>query len=520
MKTRISDAVRSFFQPKAQRNQFLRHLAQKRSSSMLSAALPGVATDDMLKMTESADRVLRGCLTTVRNKSRSLSTSNPYAKNYLRSVVRNVIGSDGLLFKSIVRDKNQNFDVQANQIIETAFVTWTKAKNCDVQRRYNLTELLRQIVRNKHMDGESFVMIVRDFTASKHRLALRIIDPVLVDETYWDDRLNIRCGIQFDAWGAPLNYFLRQNRGSDATILGTNGRHYRAIPADEMLHYFDREFPDQSRGIPPMHSAMIRLHHLGQYEEAEVMAARLGASKMGFFKSPTGDGGPMADGVDAYGNLTSSVSPGSIDVMPAGYEFQGFDPTHPGGNFGDFVKAMVRSFAVATGIGYNNLAGDYESVNYTSLRASAIEEHDGWKMTQSDVDNQILTPIFDAWIDCAFLVGALSPLPESKSEKFNAPYFHFRGFDWVDPQKDINASMDAIAAGLETATAVLARRGLNIEDVYETRAAEIKLEKKYGLKLVFGKSGAPAAVPLDPEKEDQNPGKKAKQTEEADPVEA
>jgi capsid protein len=59
--------------------------------------------------------------------------------------------------------------------------------------------------------------------------------------------------------------------------------------------------PNQSRAVPWMSTAMTRLHNLGQYEEAEVVASRVSACKMGFFK-PDGGEGYVGDDIDDVGN--------------------------------------------------------------------------------------------------------------------------------------------------------------------------------------------------------------------------
>ncbi|MCK7513853.1 MAG: ATP-dependent Clp protease proteolytic subunit [Desulfobacterales bacterium] len=55
---------------------------------------------------------------------------------------------------------------------------------------------------------------------------------------------------------------------------------YARIPAEQILHTFITERINQPRGVPWMHSAMTRLNNLGAYEEAEIVAARIGAAKM------------------------------------------------------------------------------------------------------------------------------------------------------------------------------------------------------------------------------------------------
>ena len=64
-----------------------------------------------------------------------------------------------------------------------------------------------------------------------------------------------------------------------------------------MIHLYMPTRTHQSRGEPFMVSAMSALKMLHAYREAEVIAARIGASKMGMLTTPTGDDF-MGDGLE------------------------------------------------------------------------------------------------------------------------------------------------------------------------------------------------------------------------------
>ena len=56
-----------------------------------------------------------------------------------------------------------------------------------------------------------------------------------------------------------------------------------------------------------------------------------------------------------------------------------------------------------------------------------------------------------------------------------------RGWQWVDPRNEIEATVTAIQNGLMTNTQALAERGLDIEDVIRERQAEQELLASYGV---------------------------------------
>jgi hypothetical protein len=95
------------------------------------------------------------------------------------------------------------------------------------------------------------------------------------------------------------------------------------VPADEITHVFAPEFAEQARGVPMMYAALLNLVHLGAFEEAAVIAARIGAAQMFVIESPDGGKtladmagpGPNADGTESYGagngDLQLQAEPGA-----------------------------------------------------------------------------------------------------------------------------------------------------------------------------------------------------------------
>ena len=198
-------------------------------------------------------------------------------------------------------------------------------------------------------DGEVLVRKL-NHTDNPYQFTLQIIECDHLDEDLNKELQNgnrIKMGIEHNEWGKPVNYWLTEkHRGDNSVNIGF--QHYNVVPANELLHLMMTHRPNQSRGVPWMSTAMTRLHNLGQYEEAEVVASRVSACKMGFFK-PDGGEGYTGDDIDDVGNTISEASPASFELLPAGMDFQSFDPSHPAGNFAPFIKATLRG--IASGLG-------------------------------------------------------------------------------------------------------------------------------------------------------------------------
>jgi lambda family phage portal protein len=242
------------------------------------------------------------------------------------------------------------------------------------------------------------------------------------------------------------------------------------IDANEIWHLFMAEEIGQVRGVPPMAAPMLRMNNLGAYEDAAVIAARVGASKMGFFTSPDGDMAPLADGTDQNGVPYTDADPGTFGTLPAGYDFKPFDPDYPSAMFGDFTKACLRGIASGLGVAYNALANDLEGVNYSSIRQGALAERDSWMLVQTWFIESFLRPVFAEWLKSAIAFGQItlangSALPLGKLDKFSAHAWQGRRWQWVDPLKDIEAARLQVKSGVASPQMIAAQNGVDIEDV-------------------------------------------------------
>jgi lambda family phage portal protein len=233
----------------------------------------------------------------------------------------------------------------------------------------------------------------------------------------------------------------------------------------------------QIRACSWMSSALIKMHHLNGYEEAEVIAARGAACKMGFFKTPTGDD-YNPDDHDEEESPVSEATPGTFEEMPAGWEFQEYDPKHPITGFGEFVQAELRSMAAGLGVSYHTWSQNLAEANFGNLRAGLLDERDWWKLIQVIVIEGLHVPVWEAWLDMALLSGAV-PLPYSKYDKFNAPVWHPRRWAWVDPLKYIKARQLEKAEGWTSDTDICAENGNDFPEIMSQRQQDRDTRAEY-----------------------------------------
>ena len=435
----------------------------------------------------SADHLLRQSLATLRARSRELERNNDYAKKFFRMCRTNVVGKEGIKLQSqIVNDSGKSDDL-ARMKVEEAWKIWAKKKNCDVTQEYSFRDVQKMVISSLMRDGEVLIRLVKGYD-NDFRFALQLIEADHLDEKYNDILANgnkIKMGKEFNQWGKCVAYWLYPYHPGD-NIFGFSKSYDEKIrvPAEEIIHLYNPLRISQTRGLPALHSALVRLHMLGGYEEAELVASRISSSKMGFYKpgeEAQASDANFADAKDSEGNLINEVEPGLLEELPPGYDFVAFDPNHPTTAFKDFVKTIIRGFCAGMDVSYASLSGDLESVNYSSIRAGVLDERDVWRDLQGFMVEHFMQPVFEAWLEMALLTKQIN-LPFSKYDKFNNVKWQTRGWAWVDPLKDMQASKQALAGGLNTASDILGENGKDIEEVYKRLEEEEQLRNKYNVK--------------------------------------
>lgn len=437
----------------------------------------------------------RQSLPMLRRRSRDLERNNDYAQRFLRMAETNIAGPQGVRLQVRARNPNGMLDTQGNDIVEMHWRRWGRRGLCTVDGRLSWADVNRLAVRYLARDGEALVRLVRS-RRNPYGLTLAFIDPERLDHDYNEDLRDGRrvyMGVEVDQSFRPIAYHIRRYDPQFARNVRDR------VSADEIVHVYLVDYEDQVRGVPWMHSAMARLQMLGAYEEAELVAARISAAKMGFFESE--DGSQIPADAEQDGEAVIDAEPGTFRTLPSGYKFNAFDPQHPTTAFADFEKAILRGIASGFGVSYVGLANDLEGVNYSSIRQGALDERDMWRMLQQHLIGALCAPVYENWLNSALGSGQLG-MPPERFDKFSQVVWQPRGWQWVDPGKEVAAQVEAIGHGLKSRSEVLAEQGRDFEEVIRQLAEESRLAAEYGVPLWTPKEMANAGQDQDDQDEE------------------
>lgn len=462
---------------------------------------------DFVSSSRSADSEIKPSLRVLRDRCREISRNHPYAKRYLQIMSTNVVGANGVRIQVRKRNDDNSLDSVGNRIIEQAWQAWGRAGFCTVDGRVSWVQAQRLFMETLARDGEVLIQKIKNPAGNPFGFSLKFLEADYLDEGY-DARLSngneIRMGVELDKrTGKPLNYYLFEDHPHHDQGYGSKTkRHHKIVPASEIIHCYLQDRAGQTRGVPWMSNVLTRLKMLDGYEEATLVNARVAASKMGFFTSPEGDGF-VGDDYDNHAPIMSA-EPATFTQLPAGMSFTAFDPQNPTDSFAEFEKGILRGIASGLGVSYVSLANNLEGVSYSSIRQGTIEDRDHFKMVQQFMIDQFIDPIYRAWLEMAITVGRVS-LPMGKYDLFaDQVIYRPRGFAWVDPQKEIQASVTALNNGIVSLQDVHSQYGRDTEEIFEQINRESELADRYGIDTAFQPFGTklPAQPSIDAGQED------------------
>jgi len=481
----------------AARRPVVRHYRQASLRSLKAAATDRLQSS-WNPSGQNADSITRMGLRKARNRSRDLYFNNELAKHFCRLLKNNVIGPAGIRLQAKAKDPDGALDRSANRQIEAGFKKWGKRSTCDVTGKLSWVDIQRLALETCARDGEVLIRKVRGFD-NLFGFALQLIEADHLDETLNASLPNgniIRMGVELNPWDRPVAYhLLRRHPGDMLFVQPRGGSSHERVLAEEITHLYLPEFVRQTRAIPWLHAGMSRLKKMDSYEEAELVASLIAASKMGFYETdPEADPSAFAgdDAEEEDGEFIEEAEAGTFGIAPYGYRLKTFDPQHPAGNYDPFMKRMTRAFSSGAGLNYVSLGNDLSEVNFSSIRFGTEEDRDLYKSLQGWLVDWLCSDVFDAWLPLAILSGQVN-LPFAKLDRFLSVVWRPRRWGYVNPLQDATAKEKQINNGLDTRSRILSETtDMDYEEYLETLVEEQRLEEAYQVRPPAKKPAVPA----------------------------
>jgi lambda family phage portal protein len=361
----------------------------------------------------------------------------------------------------------------------------------------DLADKLRVKHESKVRDGECFATLNRNAGLDHPvQLDVRLVECDRV-ETPWElrDRADVVDGIEFDAAGNPVAYYVSRTHPGDRLTFGAGFiTDYQRVLARDVLHWFRADRPGQARGVSELAPALNLFGQLRRYTLATVTAAEFAATVAGVMET---DLPPPDDGSAITVSEATEVpmAPGSLLTLASGWKANFSKGEQPNATYGDFKGEILAEAGRSAGAPRDIVTADASNFNFASVRIGQLPYQRGvW--IERRRDRRQLDKLFRAWWSEYTLIpeaegGPPPGLPPLADAAWD---WHWDGFAWMDPAKDAAAVESRLAMNLTTLSEECAAEGKDWEEVLEQRyrekAREKELAAKYGVEV-----GPPGMAP-------------------------
>lgn len=428
----------------------------------------------------SADADHMADAATVRHKARALVQNVPYIAAGMEALVAQTVGT-GIVPRATGRDADA---------INALHAKWVK--ECDADGRLDLYGIQAIAYRAMEQDGEVMIRLRwrRPTDGLTVPLQLQVLEIDWLDSTRSGrapgGTSEIINGIEYDdETGAVVNYWLWPQHPGDL-VRRLNARMQSVpVPASQIIHLYRKERPGQGRGISRLAPVITAVRDLSLYLDATLARKNL-ETRLGVMVSGAAD--QMANGTGLPGDPNKPATTGLLGELPSGGVFQlppsmnmeFIEPTSSGGETA-YISQQLHLIAAGWGVTYEMMTGDMSKVNYSSARVRLMDlrrqiEAEQWL----HFIPTLCARIWVAFLDAAALAGKVRQ-PDYHAVDYSTPKW-----DYVNPEQDVRAEAEAIAAGLTSPSECIRRRGYNPKTVFEELRTDFDtLEKSGVLKILL-----------------------------------
>ena len=445
----------------------------------------------------SGDSLARLAGMPLRNQARHLDRNHDIAKGALDRLVDFMIGPTGIQIEPQPKRRDGTIHTEYARRLQRRWQKWTEWP--EVTWTHDWIACQRIACRSWLRDGEILGQLVTGFRSdltygSAIPVALEMLEADFLPLKFDDPARNIRQGIERNAWGRPVAYHLYKNHPGD--YAATYDQTTKRVPAERMIHVRLTDRFHTLRGVSVMASVIERMEDLAEYEEAERIAAKMGASMV--MKLTHGAPEMFGEGTGGAKPHDPSCPPiyqteaGMIVVSTQqGAEADFFDTKRPNPNAMPFVQGNLRGASAGFGLSYSSMARDYNGT-YSAQRQELVENRPGYEAGTMIMVAQMVRPTYQTVVDWDAM---LEPIPaDVDPDTIHDALYQGPPMIWIDPSREADANLVLTQAGFTSRSAVIRSRGGNPEDVDQQRKADREREQRLGL----GTAVSPAKSGTDP----------------------
>ena len=378
-------------------------------------------------------------------------------------------------------DYISQFDLQANtgdvgldRDIEAMMEWYQRPQNCDVSRRHSFASIVRMCEERRTIDGDVFLVKM----SSGHLQVIesdRVRDP---DQISPENQGKIVHGVKVSPSGMlkAISVHSRDDR---------RGYEFeRSVRAENVFHfgYFDRF--DQIRGVSPLAPAVATFRDIAESSEYALQKMKVQSLfALVFYRDSSDNFGDYeaSSGYEVdFGKNGGAVK---LDLEPNDRaEF--LESKSPANEFQSFLDHSIGMALKCLDIPIS--FADESRVNYSSARSAWIHYERSTRSKRRSLRD--LLDRITYWRMKLFIQDGDLRLPRGMDLSAVRWEWVHSGTPWVDPKKEVEGDILAIAAGLKTRSQVVKERhGKEFRDVAEQLASEQRLLEELGVDTALNK---------------------------------
>ncbi len=280
-------------------------------------------------------------------------------------------------------------------------------------------------------------------------------------------------GIETDRIGRPVAYHIADVDPNSRDIAATSTRYL----ADQFIYVGTPLRFSSNRAAPVLAPAFPLFDDVGQLRESVNKAAIVAACLASYVSSDKDTQfSTLTFNKDADGNerATADILPGTITQLPKDSTLHSITPGQPSQWLPQHFNMLFRLAGRLAGVPIEVSLMFLSDVTYSSARIGLLEARRTWETFQAAMESGFHQPVVRHLIETAIATGELRAPPTRVKDPARHGWIP-PPWQWVDPEKEVDAAIKAIKHNLGTEHEIARSKGFRDEDqMFKQRALEIR----------------------------------------------
>ncbi|MCZ4366626.1 phage portal protein [Sulfitobacter dubius] len=310
-------------------------------------------------------------------------------------------------------------------------------------------------------------------------------------------------GMVLDKYGDVRSYhFFKNHPGSKGELLASARSETFRQGAETVVHTLIRNEVGARRGEPLLTRALLKIHDLEKFLDADLLRKILNANIAYWLEMPDlteDEKEVLADTFydpesgKYYNSEGAEVPPppsaetlnapkaGTVAKVPRGGKITTSAPADSGNTFDPFVRQIGMHIAAAVGVPLQFLLGDMSGINDRLYKAVSLQFERSVKTIRRDMNAEFNNPIWNAFVRLAYAEGKWTPPTGKTVEDFLNPAWIGQPFPNLHRAQEVSSWREEVDSQFATTSDIIRRQGDDPERVRREKLDDLKRDIEAGL---------------------------------------